>query len=93
MMSHLNSFLSIAGNVVLDIESWTNFEDWINPISKEEYHKNDHKDWEIPQIEIIKYMPYDLQMFLQESYNFIMEFEFDTETKGHGYLYAVEYER
>ena len=35
-------------------------------------------------------MPYDWQMALQNSYNFIMEFEFDTETKGHGYFYVVE---
>lgn len=77
----------------LDIESWVSFEDWVSPISKEEYHRTDHKDWETPQTEIIKFMPYDFQMYLQNTYDFIMEFEFDTEIKGHGYLYAIEFER
>lgn len=77
----------------IDIKSWIEFENWENPINPEKYHVNDHKDWEVPQREALKNMPYDWQMFLQDAYNFIMEFEFDTETKGHGYLYVVEYER
>lgn len=77
----------------LDIESWTDFENWINPYTPVEMHKIEHNDWEVPVTEINKYMPYDLQMFLSKSYNFIMEFQFDTETKGFGYMYAIEYQR
>lgn len=77
----------------IDIEIWINYEDWINPSYKEEYHINNHEDWEEPKREVIKSMPYDMQMYMQNSYNIIMEFQFDTETKGYGYLYMVEYKR
>lgn len=77
----------------LDIESWVEFDSWINPCRPEKYHINKHDDWEIPQIEGLGLMPYEWHLFLQNSYNFIIEFEFDTETKGHGYFYALEYER
>lgn len=46
-----------------------------------------------PIREAIKYQPYDVQLYLQNSYNFIMEFEFDTDKIGHGCMYAVEYKR
>ena len=76
----------------LDIESWIEFDSWEEPtpLQRTEYHTNEHFDWEKPQRETIKIMPYDWQMALQNSYNFILEFEFDTETKGHGYFYVVE---
>lgn len=69
------------------------FSDWESPLRPEEYHVNEHKDWESPQKEALKFKPFDCQMFLQNAYNFIMEFEYDTETRGHGYLYVVEYGR
>ncbi|MCI6649109.1 MAG: hypothetical protein MSH24_06225 [Lachnospiraceae bacterium] len=75
-----------------DIENWTTFEEFENPTTPQEYTCNLHEDWDRPKTEIIKLMPYDWQIFLEDTYNFIMEFEFDTERKGHGYLYAVEYE-
>ena len=68
------------------------FELWENPIDP----CNDtwtHDDWDEPQREICKIQSFDYHLYLQNSYNFIMEFEFDTETKGHGYLYIVEFER
>lgn len=43
--------------------------------------------------EICKCLPYDVQMFARDGYNFIMEFQFDDDKKGYGYLYAVEFER
>lgn len=73
----------------IDIECWTDFEHWSNPITQETRtfeHENSQK-------ETIKTMPYDLQYFLQGAFNFIMEFQFDTETKGYGYMYAMEFER
>lgn len=75
----------------LDIECWTDFENWVNPLVPEEFHTYKHETWEVPAYEAVKYMPYDLQMYLEKTYNFIMEFEFDTETKGHGYMYAMEF--
>ena len=77
----------------IDIEIWICYEDWVSPINKEELHTNEHKDWDNPLREKIKMMPYDTQYYLQNSYNFIMEFQFDTATKGYGYLYMTEYER
>lgn len=77
----------------LDIECWTDFEHWSNPIVKEEYHTTEHNNEEETLRETIKIMPYDLQYYFQKAYNFIMEFQFDTDTKGCGYLYMMEYER
>lgn len=53
----------------LDIESWVEFDSWINPNSPEKYHINKHEDWEIPQIEGLGLMPYEWHLFLQNSYN------------------------
>lgn len=77
----------------LDIECWTDFEHWSNPIAKANYHTNEIENEEGTFRETIKIMPYDLQYYFQKAYNFIMEFQFDTDTKGFGYMYAMEYER
>ena len=77
-----------------DIDCWISYEDWINPIRPEDYHRYEHTDWDPPATEVIKYQPYDCQMFLSKAYNFIMEYEFGaTNNDGFGYFYAVEYER
>ena len=52
-----------------------------------------HDDWDDPVMEICKTKAFDWQLFLGKSYNFIMEFEFDTEKKGHGYLFLMECNR
>ena len=72
-----------------DIECWADFEHWSNPIEKTPYHTNKTEE----STEIIKIMPYDLQYYLSKAYNFIMEFQFDTDTKGCGYMYATEFKR
>lgn len=78
----------------VDITTWIDdFETWENPLQKEEYHTNNHEDWEEPLKESIKIMSYNLHLFFQNNYNIIMEFEFCTETKGYGYCYMMEYER
>ena len=77
----------------LDIECWTDFENWSDPIGPHDTYTYEHEDWEEPQRELVRSMPYDLQYYLQGSFNFIMEFQFDTETKGCGYMYAMEVER
>lgn len=71
------------------IESLEQFE---NP-SQRCNDKNNHNDWEQPQKEICKMQPYEWQLFLQDNYNFIMEFDFTDESSGHGYLYLMEYQR
>lgn len=70
-----------------DLESWTYYEDWEKPIQESD-NKWKHEDWDVPALEICKTKPYDIQFYLQGAYNFIMEW-FD----GHGYMYAIEYER
>ena len=77
----------------VDIECWTDFDHWSNPIQESPYHTNEHKNEEETLREIIKVTPYDLQYYFQKAYNFIMEFQFDSETKGCGYMYALEFER
>lgn len=84
-------FLAKTGT---NIDCWISYEDWINPLQPEDYHRYEHTDWDPPAIEAIKYQPYDCQMFLSNAYNFIMEYEFGaTDYDGQGYMYAVEYER
>lgn len=36
--------------------------------------------------------PFNWHMYSRGAYNFIMEFEFDDEKRGHGYLYIVEFD-
>ena len=67
-------------------------EHFIEPLQKCN-SKDKHEDWEQPQTEICKMQPYEWQLFLQDNYNFIMEFDFMDKKSGHGYLYIVEYER
>ena len=74
----------------LDIEMWTEFEQWTNPINPEKTHTYEHDDGQIEKITIL---PYDLLYYFKNAYNFIMEFQFDNETKGCGYMYAMEFER
>lgn len=76
----------------IDIENWVEFENWENPIAPCN-NTWKHEDWEKPQKEVCKLQPYNWQLFLQNSYNFIMEFDFWDENKGFGYLYIKEYER
>ena len=72
----------------VDIEEWINFDLWSIPI--EESHTEIKHD--NGKVEKAFFLPYELQLYLQDSYNFIMEFYFDTETTGHGYMYLTEYE-
>ena len=77
----------------IDLESWVDeFENWENPSTP----CNDtckHEDWEEPQMEVCRLLPCDWQLFLQNTYNFIMEFDFWDNNTGNGYLYVIEYER
>ena len=43
-------------------------------------------------MEICKYMSYDYHLYLEKSYNFIMEFQFDDDNRGWGYMYIVEWD-
>lgn len=77
----------------ISIENWVEcFDDWAHPVSQSN-NVWTHSDWDTPQKEISKTMPYDWQLYLGETYNFIMEFQFDDDNVGYGYMYAVEFER
>ena len=66
-----------------DITAWVDsYETWANPTAPEESHTNSHENWDVPLIETIKYMPDDMHLYLQNNYNFIMEFEFDEDKKA-----------
>lgn len=77
-----------------DISCWIDYDEWVDPTHPEPYHRYEH-NWDgVRSMEANKYMPYDWQMFLSDSYNFVMEYEFGaTDTDGWGYFYAIEYER
>lgn len=76
-----------------DIECWAEYDSWAN--ENQIPYRNEwlHKDWDEPSREILSGAPYQMQLFLSGAYNFILEFEFDTDKKGHGYCYAVEFRR
>lgn len=61
------------------------FDSWASP-----YHPGDHryKDSSGFTEEICKTLPYDFQLYLKDTYNFILEW-YD----GHGYCYIVEFKR
>ncbi len=75
----------------IDIETWVEFENWENPTTPCN-STSKHEDWEEPQTEVCKLQPYDWQLFLQNAYNLIIEFDFWDDKKGFGYLYIKEYE-
>lgn len=79
----------------VDLASWCeSYEDWSGESGVPEYNcQSNHEDWDEPVKEICKTTAFDWQMFLGKCYNFILEFQFDTENKGYGYMYAVEFER
>ena len=78
----------------IDLDNWIeSYEQWSGENSIECDSTWDHDDWEVPVREICKMKSFDVQYFLEKAYNFIMEFQFDTENKGFGYMYAVEFER
>ena len=60
------------------------YKDWAEPY----YVYNDHSENEICVTK-----PFEWQIAERFSYNFIMEFEFDGENSGNGYMYSVEHER
>ena len=78
-------------NKGIDIENWVEFENWESPITLCNMISN-NEDWEKPQKEVCKILPYNWHLFLGETYNFIIEFDFWNENKGFGYLYVMEYE-
>jgi hypothetical protein len=77
----------------VDIETWANYEDWTNEAIRNERSESNHSDWDEPKREICQAMPYDWQLYLERAYNFILEFQFDDEKTGYGYMYLVEFER
>lgn len=71
-----------------DYETWTGENG-----TPDFYVESNHEDWDEPKKEICSTKPYEWQLFLANAYNFILEFQFDTDKKGYGYLYAVEFRR
>lgn len=72
----------------MTLEAWIDsYEEWAQPRSEFDISAA-HEDWDFPQREVAHSHPYEFQIFFQGAYNVILEW-FD----GHGYMYAVEYER
>lgn len=73
----------------ININDWTDFETWCEPI-KECSVSNKHEDWETPQEEMCVIKPFEIHLYLQGEYNFIMEFDFFNDKVGNGYMYLSE---
>lgn len=67
-----------------DLENWTTFSEWVNPSYSYDI-SNNHEDWDEPKKEILKIQPYEIHEFLQDAYNFILEWNDNI-----GYMYHVE---
>lgn len=74
----------------VDIESYISYDGWLNPSVKcNTTYK--HDEWETPLYEKNKYMELDTHLYLQDTYNFILEFSYENEKVGSGYFHIVEY--
>lgn len=70
------------------------YDDWSGASDMPESNDTwEHEDWDEPALEVCKMKAFDWQFFLSRAYNFIMEFDFQDENHGYGYMYAVEFER
>lgn len=67
------------------------YNDWATPFQEFDY-KNKHKEWGEPCLEVGHCHPFEFQIYLQGSYNCILEFEFWDDKKGWGYAYITEFE-
>ena len=88
-----NQIIKRTGEDIMSV--WCeSYESWAGQDGTPEYDCEwNHDDWDIPVKEICREKAFDWRLFLGKAYNFIMEFQFDDEKKGFGYLYAVEFER
>ena len=66
-----------------------NFDSWANPCEQCN-SRCKHEDWENPQYEICKSLPFEHHYFLEGAYNFIMEFEYYDDKRGHGYFFLKD---
>ena len=69
-------------------EAWTLSDGVIRPCND----KYEHNNWDVPAVEVCKMLPYEWQLYLGHTYNFIMEFDFWDDKRGFGYLYLTEEE-
>lgn len=79
----------------LSLEDWISYQDWVSPgpALKCETHKNEHQfDDGTTQVEHVKYQPYNMQIYVSDTYNVILEFDFWDDRIGCGYFYHTEYE-
>lgn len=74
----------------IDITSYITFEEW-SICHSPKYSVEDHKLWDTPLHEINKYYPYNVHLYLQGNYNFILEFYYDNMHFGKGYFHIAEY--
>lgn len=64
--------------------SWIeSFEEWASPAYQSHYSQSGI------DTNIVK--PFEYHLFERCSFNFIMEFTFDEDNMGYGYMYAIEY--
>lgn len=74
------------------LDNWVDYAYWADE-SHNYHNKTDHTDWDMPATEVITERPYEVQFFLTNAYNFILEFEFGDDDTGNGYMYVKEYKR
>ena len=72
----------------MTLEAWIDsFEDWKKPFQEFDINAK-HEDWDEPLREVSHCHPFTYQVYLQNGYNFILEWD-----DGFGYIYVIEYNR
>ncbi|MBD5231188.1 MAG: hypothetical protein HDS66_03420 [Bacteroidales bacterium] len=67
------------------------FDEWCEPIDECNI-RGLRDDLEIPQYEVCKTLPYQIQFFYSKEYNYILEYDFFDGNSGFGYCYIAEME-
>jgi len=71
----------------IDLEMWVDFDEWVKPSSITPPHTNRY-EW--GQVETICLQPFEMQLYLSDTYNCIFEFDFWDDKTGNGYCYIAE---
>lgn len=76
----------------VNIEDYfSKFEEWEQPLYETDYSST-HDDWDRPVSETCKQKKYEIHIYQQKAYNYILEYDFFEGKEGFGYCYIKDCE-
>lgn len=75
----------------INLEDWVTYDNFADPLATGVWHICKHEELNESKRKLYKRFPFKYQCFLEDSYNFIIEFQFYDNKKCRGYLYLEEY--